>query len=154
MTNTRMVLFTGLAFILCLSGNVSAGETTKYTGTLYANPTKSLLPLGNGNGVMLVEASGIAALSGNPPAIFAVICAGMGVVDAESNATTDFYCNMKESEEDSFDIRGSIKEKKGVFDVIGGSGKWSGATGKGKFDQAMVSDEGSKNILELEITTK
>lgn len=131
---------------------VTAG-TTKYTGTIHANSVKSLMPLANGDGVLLVEASGIAALSGKPPAVLAVKCSGMGIVDEESNTKTDFYCSFTESEEDGFDVKGAVKGDAGGFDVIGGSGKWAKAKGKGKFVQVIKTSKGSKNVFEMEIST-
>ena len=57
----------------------------------------------------------------------------------------------------SFDFKGNAAEadgkSKGSFDVIGGSGKWAGATGKGKFKRIMQTDTGTKTVLEVEITT-
>ena len=141
-----------LLMTMSLINSVTA-ETTKYTGTIHANSVKRLMPLANGDGVLLVEASGIAALSGNPPSVLTVKCSGMGIVDSESKAKTDFYCSFIESEKDGFDIKGVIKEDAGTFDVIGGSGKWEKATGKGKFVQVIQTSDGSKNVFEMEITT-
>jgi hypothetical protein len=131
----------------------ASAETMKYTGTIHATTVKSLMPLANGDGVLITEASGIAALSGNPPSVLAVKCSGMGIVDAESKATTDFYCSFIESEQDAFDIKGAVKGEAGDFKVIGGSGKWADAKGKGKFVQVLKNAKGSKNVFELEITT-
>jgi hypothetical protein len=146
--NTSLILLMTMSFI-----NSVTAETTKYTGTIHANSVKNLMPLANGDGVLLVEASGIAALSGSPPSVLAVKCSGMGIVDAESKAKTDFYCSFTESEEDGFDIKGIIEEETGAFDVIGGSGKWTKAKGKGKFVQIIRTAKGSKNVFEMEITT-
>jgi hypothetical protein len=127
--------------------------TTKYTGSIHASSNKSLMPLSNGDGVLLVEAAGIGTLSGNPPSLLAVKCSGMGIVDKESKAKTDFYCSFNESETDGFDIKGTIDGNTGTFKVIGGSGKWDKAKGKGKFVQVIQTSSGSKNDFELEITT-
>ena len=140
-----------LLMSIFLTSPVTA-ETMKYTGTIHASTVKSLMPLANGDGVLLVEASGIAALSGSPPSVLAVKCSGMGIVDAESKAKTDFYCSFIESEKDGFDIKGIIEEETGAFDVIGGSGKWTKAKGKGKFVQIIRTAKGSKNVFEMEIT--
>lgn len=111
------------------------------------------MPLANGDAVVLVEAAGISAMSGNPPSVLAVKCSGMGIVDENSKAKTDFYYSFKETENDGFDIKGVINEDSGTFGVIGGSGKWSQATGKGKFVQVIQTPDGSKNVFEMEITT-
>ena len=142
-----------ILLISILVTNPVTAETMKYTGTLHATSVKSLMPLANGDGVMLVEASGIAALSGTPPSVLAVKCSGMGIVDPESKAKTNFYCSFTESEEDGFDVKGIIKEDSGAFHVIGGSGKWAMAKGKGEFIQIIKTAKGSKNVFKLEITT-
>ena len=139
--------------LLFLSGSVYAEQTTKYTGTVYATPVKQLMPLGNGDGVLLTQSSGIVAMSGEPPTIHALTCAGMGLEKPDETTATSFYCNVRESAEDSFDIKGTAgDEAGGKFDVIGGSGKWAGATGKGKFVRTIQSKEGNKNVFEVEIT--
>jgi hypothetical protein len=149
----RKIVILGLMSML-FSSQLSAAEITSYTGTLFGRPTKHLMPLGNGDGVMLVQSSGIGALSGNPPTLLNVSCSGMGVVDKDGQAKTDFYCNFKASDADSFDVKGvhdAINEK-GEFLVIGGSGRWQGAKGKGKFLKVASEDNVNKTHFELEIT--
>ena len=139
--------------LLFLSGSVYAEQTAKYTGTVYATPVKQLMPLGNGDSVLITQSTGIVAMSGDPPTIHALSCSGMGLEKPDETTATNFYCNIKESAEDSFDIKGTAgDETGGKFDVIGGSGKWKGAAGKGKFVRVIQSDEGNKNVFEVEIT--
>jgi hypothetical protein len=138
---------------LLVTTTAYAGQTTRYTGTVYATPVKNLMPLGNGDGVVIMQSSGIVAMSGEPPTIHALSCAGMGLQKHDESITSQFYCNLKESTEDSFDIKGHAgDETGGEFDVIGGSGKWTGAKGKGKFVRIIESEEGNKNVFEVEIT--
>jgi len=144
--------------VFSLAGNVFAEQTIKYMGTVYASPMKHLMPLGNGDGVLITQAAGIAAMSdasGMPPAIFAINCAGMGIEKPDETAVSDFYCNLKEDDEDSFDIKGIVASsaEENKFDVIGGSGKWKGASGKGAFARVFESEEGNKNVFVVEITT-
>ena len=144
---------TAMLVLLFLTNNVLAGQTSKYTGTVYATPVKILMPLGNGDGVLLIQSTGIVAMSGEPPTILAMTCSGMGLEKPNESTTTDFYCNIKESEEDSFDIKGTAgDESGGQFVVTGGSGKWAGASGKGQFVRVLQSDAGNKNVFETEIT--
>lgn len=144
--------------LLCISTSAFAGETTKYTGTVYATPVKHLMPLGNGDAVLVVELAGIVALSDNPPTLGTLVCTGMGLQKADNTTSTNFYCNIKQNDADSFDFKGNASEadgkSKGSFDVVGGSGKWAGATGKGKFKRVSKSDVGTKTVIEIEITAK
>ncbi|MGH8120676.1 MAG: hypothetical protein ACRESK_08690 [Gammaproteobacteria bacterium] len=144
--------------LLVITNNVVAGQTSKHTGTVYATPVKNLMPLGNGDGVLLMQSSGIVAMSGDPPTIHAITCAGMGLEKPDESITSEFFCTLKENDKDSFDIKGKSTDQKdgemdtGEFEVIGGSGKWAGATGKGTFIRVIQSEEGNKNIFEVEIT--
>ena len=143
--------------LLFITTSTFAGQTTKYTGTVYATPVKHLMPLGNGDAVLVIEITGIVALSGNPPIVSDLDCSGMGIETPDGTTTTDFYCNIEASDKDSFDLKGKSTEtadgqSQGSFDVIGGSGKWANATGKGKFNRIQKTDTKSKTALEVEIT--
>jgi hypothetical protein len=144
--------------LLCISTSAFAGETTKYTGTVYATPVKHLMPLGNGDAVLVIELAGIVALSDKPPTLGALVCTGMGLQKVDNTTATDFYCNIKQNNADSFDFKGNAAEadgkSKGTFNIVGGSGKWAGATGKGKFKRVSESDVGTKTVIEIEITAK
>ncbi len=48
--NSSLIILMSLSFI-----NSVTAETTKYTGTIHANSVKNLMPLANGDGVLLVE---------------------------------------------------------------------------------------------------
>jgi len=142
--------------LLCISTSAIAGQTTKYIGTVYATPVKHLMPLGNGDAVLIIEVAGIVALSDDPPTLSALTCSGMGIETPDENTSTDFYCNIKANGEDSFDLKGKATEtadgqSQGSFDVVGGSGKWANATGKGKFNRLLKTDAGTKTVLEVEI---
>ena len=71
--------------LLCISTSAIAGETTKYTGTVYASPVKHLMPLGNGDAVLAIELAGIIALSDNPPTLATLVCTGMGLQKADNS---------------------------------------------------------------------
>jgi hypothetical protein len=98
--------------LLFITSSAFAGQTAKYTGTVYASPVKHLMPLGNGDAVLIIEVAGIVALSGNPPTMGTLTCSGMGIETPDENTTTDFYCNIKENGEDSFDLKGKAKQLK------------------------------------------
>jgi len=142
-----------LLVVLFLSNNVYAGQTTEYTGTVYSTPVKSLMPLGNGDGVLVMQTSGTVAMSGNPPTMHTITCTGMGLEKPDEITTMDFYCNLRENPEDSFDIKGTAgSEGAGSFDVIGGSGKWAGATGKGEFVRVKETEQNNSSVFQLQLT--
>lgn len=153
----RIKLQLGAACLLAgavSASTATAGETLELTGRLYADRAANLLPLANGTGVMNVEVSGIAAMSGNPPVIYAVGCAGLGLVDAEGKADTQVYCTFTESDADAFDVKGKVREGDGKLEVIGGSGRFAGATGGGRFLRADKAGGPGTGIVEVSIKTK
>ena len=153
MTKLTYLLRTLLMFGLVLSHSVYAAQTTKYTGTVYAAPVKNLMPLGNGDGVLIMQSAGVVAMSGDPPTMHILTCSGMGLEKADETTITDFYCNLQENTADSFDIKGTIGgDGAGGFTVIGGSGKWAGASGKGEFARVDKSEIGNKSVFHVEIT--
>ena len=156
MNQTSFLLKIIIIFFSCVFSISVSAETTKYTGTVSGHPVKQLMPLGNGDAVLTMQSIGVIALSGTPPTINTMKCSGLGYQTVDNKTTTDFYCNIAESEEDSFDIKGSAKEAgeefDGSFKVIGGNGKWKDATGKGKFIRYDKTDSANKLFLELEIT--
>lgn len=145
-----------IIFFSCVFSISVSAETIKYTGTVSGHPVKHLMPLGNGDAVLTMQSIGVIALSGTPPTINTMKCSGLGYQTVDDKTTTDFYCNIAENDEDSFDIKGTASEVNneadGSFKVIGGSGKWKDATGKGKFIRYDKTDTSNKMFLEMEIT--
>jgi len=157
MKKEKLLLQITITLLVFVAYPLSAAETTKYTGTAFGSPVKHLMPLGNGDAILMIESSGVLALSGNPPTLNTLTCSGMGYQTVDNKTTTDFYCNIKENDSDSLDLKGKATEKgdesDGSFKVIGGSGKWKGATGKGKFIRLEKSGDASKTFVEIEVTT-
>lgn len=144
--------FLGFAILFLLAQGAGAGSI-EYTGRVYADRSANLLPLGNGNGAMTVEAAGIAAMSGNPPSVFKLGCAGLGLVDSAGEATMDVYCTFYENDTDAFDLKGKVHKGEGSFDVIGGSGRFAGATGTAKYKRNEAGEDGT-GVIEVKMQTK
>jgi hypothetical protein len=52
-----------------------------------------------------------------------------------------------------FDLKVSDRPELARLEVIGGSGRWSGAAGKGKFTRVSIEGEQNSFSFEVEITT-
>jgi len=158
MSKITTIWATNLFIFIFTQSAVVTAENIKYTGTVYGASVQSLMPLGNGDGVVITEVAGVSAMSGNPPSLFGFTCAGMGIADEEGKGDIDIYCTFKENENDSFDLKGTVKQGAAKLKVIGGSGKYAGATGKGTYkrtDQAKSGSMGaSKGLIEVSIRTK
>lgn len=155
MLNHRIIrkLFWGLAG-LAMGMTAMAGETLEYSGRIVAQRTSTLLPMGNGTGVMNIQVSGTAAMSGDPPSMFLVQCAGLGLVDTEGKASSDVYCTFAETDTDAFDIKGEVVEGEGNLEVIGGSGRFAGATGSGKFQRTSTAGDDRTGLIKVKINTR
>jgi len=148
--NPRSVL------LLCVLGANALGaqaETLAMSGSLRATVAKTLMPLGNGSSVITASSHGVAAISTNPPTLLDAKCVGMGYLPAEGQPATDFYCTFGANEHDSLDIKGTDGPAGGTATVIGGSGKWKGATGEGSFKREMSTETTSSSTFQLNLTT-
>ena len=143
-----------LACVLLVAAQGAAAETIEYTGRVYADRSANLLPLGSGNGAMTVEAAGVVAMSGNPPSLFKLGCAGLGLVDEEGDATMDVYCTLYEDITDAFDLKGKVSKGEGSFEVIGGSGRYAGATGTARYKRHDDASDDGTGVLEVKLQTK
>jgi hypothetical protein len=118
------------AALLC--GAASAGETVTYKGTGTFVSTRVLLPLANGGAATHLSNDVVATLEPSQTGFVFGDCAGLGYMSAEGEYSVDAYCSFAETEEDAFAIKAKVNPAEGgSVEVIGGSGKWAGATGTG-----------------------
>lgn len=112
--------------------SAGAAETATLKGVASFVSTSATLPLANGGAalhlvneiVATVEQSDAGALYGD--------CAGLGYLDAEGQYSVRALCTFAQSETDGFAIEVQVDPAaEGTVKVIGGSGKWAGATGDG-----------------------
>ena len=142
-----------LGLITPISALVSAGETVTYSGSGRSNGHETTMTLGNGDTVVMARSDGVASISTNPPGLLATKCTAMGLVKSDNSFRADYYCTLRENERDGFDIKGVEGSKEGTATVIGGSGKWEGATGSGKITLLSHDEDVSTYTYELTITT-
>jgi hypothetical protein len=146
----------GLSTALCallVMGAAAAGETTAYSGTSRTVVSKSALPLGNGDSVVTAVSRGVAALSSTPPMLLEMNCVGLGLLGAQESYAADFYCSLKADAENVLDLKGSEGTPGSQFTVLGGSGRWKGATGQGTFKRQTSSETEASATFEMTVTT-
>jgi hypothetical protein len=149
--NVFTAWLSGSALLLCAGVNA---ETVNYTGTIHTLPTRLVMPLANGSSVVNASAHGYAAMYANSeaPILMEVTCTGMGLLEPDAEMVTDLevYCRM-DDDDDGFDLHGIDGPDGLEATIIGGSGRWAGATGSGSFRRTEVSETSSEATFNLEI---
>jgi hypothetical protein len=157
MINTFRVLCAwglGCALLMLSVGPVIAG-TVVYKGSTRTSSTQIRMPLASGATVATAAAVGSAAMTSTEaenPLLLDMKCSGMGLL-ADSGASITYYCTFSENDVDQFDVKGVEKPEGSTAEVIGGSGKWAGATGSGTFKRKATSETSSTSTFELTIET-
>jgi len=151
-----MIKFTArilIVLVMMMSMNTVMAAQEKLEGRVYAASVRTLMPLGSGDAVISLNAQGIVAMSGDTPLLFGMNCIGMGLQDSNDKITNNVYCTFKRNDADTFDIKGTVIDGKGDLNVIGGSGRYAGATGKGNFKR-LADDEEGMGLIEFNIRTR
>ena len=150
---SKIITFLATALVLVSSQIILAEQKNSYKGTGRSSGTEHTMSLANGETVVWATSEGVATISTDPPALLDPKCVSLGLIDAKHSFSSDFYCTMRENDEDSFDLKGKEMSKQGTFKVLGGSGKWKGASGSGKFKLITFEDYSSAYNFEMTVTT-
>ena len=147
----RIAVLTIVTLVLAFA--TASAETITYRGTGYYVAVKELMPLANGGAVLQLEIRTVATLEPSESGFMFGDCTGMGLLTAKGELSGDIFCNFEENAKDGFDIRGKLMADGATAEVIGGSGKWKGATGSGKFHTRFVKGNWITYEYELKIAT-
>lgn len=116
--------------LLCASGSALAASTTlEGKGTYVVH--RALMPLADGGAVVHTTASTVASANTTAGGVMFGECAGLAHLSAEGEAKSRVYCNFSQGGEDRFVMEADMGLEGGEIRIIGGSGKWKGATGAG-----------------------
>ncbi len=149
-TKTATAALLGLVLA---TGPTLAGETTTYSGSGTYTAQKLTMTLGNGDIVFTGWNEGVAAISTDPPTVLFGKCMGLGRITEENDFSNDIYCTFRANDDDAFDIKGHSDSEGGNGEVIGGSGRWAGATGTVRMTRTSQTENSGSYTFELEITT-
>ncbi len=147
---TFSIMILGTMFLL---GTAFAQTKTTYTGSGTYQANTLTLDLGNGATVFRAENEGVVSISTSPPTILFSKCMGLGITNPNSSFETDFYCTFEEDNLNSFAIKGHSTDKGGDGKIIGGSGKWKGATGTMTLTGRQVNGNRGKYTFKMTVTT-
>ena len=134
--------------------DVIASETVTYSGvgTFVAN--RSTLPLANGAAAFQLANDVVATIAPSESGVLYGDCAGLGYADAKGEYSARAFCTFAETETDGFVIDATFEPGVGgTVKVLGGSGKWTGATGDGILEAKADDGYGGSYSYEFRITT-
>ena len=144
------------ALAVGLAGAQAAvAEAVTYTGSGNVQGEQDLMPLASGDAVVLGTVVGVVAISTEPPSILDVRCSGMGIAKREGEFGSVLYCAFTDPLDQihGFDVKGIERGKQVSLEVVGGSGRWAGASGKGMLDKVRDWADGGSFTFELTIDT-
>ncbi len=141
-----------IAMFLVL-GPAAAGETVSYNGSGAYTAQKLTMTLGNGDMVFTAWNEGMATISTDPPILLFGRCMGRGLLDTADDYSVDVYCTFRANDEDSFDVKARSGTDCGQGEVIGGSGRWAGATGAASMTRTSEQENSGTYTFEIELTT-
>ena len=153
MGKTKKTTFLAAVLVIVISQIISAEERNTYKGMGRSSGTEHTMSLANGETVVWATSEGVATISTDTPALLNTKCVSLGLIDTKNKYSSDFYCTMRENNKDSFDLKGKEFSKEGTFQIIGGSGKWKGATGSGKFKLVTYDEHAGAYTFEMTVTT-
>ena len=147
-TVTAAVVVAGLT-----AGPTMAGETVSYKGSGTYLAQKLTMTLGNGDIIFTGWNEGVATISTDPPMLVFGKCMGLGRITEDNDFSNDVYCTFRANDEDSFDVKARSDAAGGKGEVIGGSGRWAGATGTVSMMRTSQREDSGTYEFELDITT-
>ncbi len=139
--------------LLLICGSATAGETVSYNGSGTYTAQKLTMTLGNGDVVFTAWNEGMATISTDPPILLFGRCMGLGMLDMTDAYSVDVYCTFRANDEDSFDVKARSGTDGGQGEVIGGSGRWAGATGAIRMTRTSERENSGTYTFEIELTT-
>ncbi len=149
----RIVYLLGIGLGIMLPLANVAADTVTYRGTGTFVASRVLMPLANGGAAIQLINETVATIEPSESGFIFGDCSGLAYTSPEANFTVTVYCTFTETGNDSFDVKGEAVNGRGKAEIIGGSGKWAGATGTGAFKRLWA--EGPRGSYEYEfvITT-
>lgn len=149
---TKGAVLASVAVVL-MSSAVSAGETVTYKGMGTYEVMRAVLPLANGGAAVQLSHNIVATITPSEPGFIFGDCAGLGYLTVEGRYSGALYCTFTETGDDGFDIKAVMRDNSGSVEIIGGSGKWTGATGKGSIKRKYAAGNRGSYEYEFSITT-
>ena len=138
----------GAALLLAAATGAGA-ETVTFTGSATYTAQRELLPLSNGGAAVHVTNRVIGTLQPSESSGFIFgDCAGLAYISPEGELSIDNLCTLMENDTDGFTLRGRSGVEGGKSEIIGGTGRFEGASGEGRMRRTWI--EGNRGSVEYE----
>ncbi len=149
----RKTTILAAAAALLASSGVALAETVTYKGTGTYSVVRALMPLSNGGAVLHLSHDTIATVEPSESGFMSGDCAGLGYISPEGEVSIDSICNFSLSSKDGLVLRNESGIEGAKVKVIGGSGKFEGATGSGTMKRKWVEGNRGSYDYEVKVTT-
>jgi hypothetical protein len=142
-----------VAAVTSVCTTASAGESVTFRGTGTYVVVRTVLPMANGGAAVHLVNDTVATIAPSEIGFIFGDCAGLAYLSPTGKVDTNTYCTFSETAEDSFDAHGQGDGTEGKIEIIGGSGKWTGATGTGTIKRKWAQDNRGTYEYEFTIST-
>jgi hypothetical protein len=140
-----------LLVVVALAGATAAhAAETNYSGSGTYFATRVLMPMGNGGAAVKMDNQVVLSIAPSEYGFLFGECAGLGYISPEGTFASTAYCTLREDETHSLDIRAERTESGATGEIIGGSGRWEGASGSMKLNSKF--EEGSRGSFDYSMT--
>ena len=148
---TAVIALVAAVLIGASDAAFAAAMTIKGKGTYFVQ--RELMPLVDGGAVIHTTASTVASSDASDGGVLFGECAGIAHLSSEGKAKGRVYCNFSEGGKDAFVVEADMRLDGGDIRIIGGSGKFGGATGSGMMKRTGESEGSGTYQYEFSITT-
>ena len=149
----RKTTILAAAAALLASSGIALAETVTLKGTGTYSVVRALMPLSNGGAALHLSHDTIATVQPSESGFMSGDCAGLAYISPEGEVSIDSICNFSLNSKDGLVIRGQADLEGSKVEVIGGSGKFTGATGTGTMTRKWVEGNRGSYDYEVKVTT-
>jgi hypothetical protein len=148
-----MILRALPAILMLLAATPALSDTQTYHGMGTYQVLRSVMPMASGAAAVQLSNNIVATIEPSASGFIFGSCAGLGLLAKDESYSAHTYCTFTETGDDAFDVKAIMSSEQGSAEIIGGSGKWRGATGVGSVKRKYAEGDRGSFEYEFEITT-
>ena len=124
-----------------------------YRGTGTYVVAQTLMPLGNGGATVQTNSEVILNVGPSESAFLFGNCAGLAYISPAGHLSSTAYCNLMEDLANGLDVKVLRAGTSMSGEVIGGWGKWTGATGSVTYRPKADAERGGSFAFAMRVVT-